>query len=243
MQPASRADSDSAVAVTDGYVGLNVNLRKPGRPGAFDHFGIEVDDVDRIQARVQQRYPTVTLLRRPGNRPFAGISLHDPAGNVFDLSHKAMENRRGIYTDLGEASGRHPRYVSHFQLRAVEPARLAQFYCDVFDFEETPRSADDPNTYLSDGTITMVIVPWRIADYEGTGIERPALDHLGFRVESLEQFEADLQRVADRNPLIAPLPIGRGPEGQRRLELFQRCPLGKYHLADPDGVLIDVSEA
>ena len=28
-----------AVTVTDGYIGLNFNLRKPGRPASLDHFG------------------------------------------------------------------------------------------------------------------------------------------------------------------------------------------------------------
>ena len=29
-----------AVTVRDGYVGLNINSRKPGRPGGLDHFGV-----------------------------------------------------------------------------------------------------------------------------------------------------------------------------------------------------------
>jgi len=29
--------------------------------------------------------PEVNVLKRPGSREFAGITTHDPAGNVFDL--------------------------------------------------------------------------------------------------------------------------------------------------------------
>jgi predicted enzyme related to lactoylglutathione lyase len=236
------ARPDSAVAVSDGYVGLNINPRKPGRQGGFDHFGFEVDDVDVIQARVSDEYPAVQLLRRPSNRPFAGISMHDPAGNVFDLSRKGMSNRRDVYEQLGDVRSGQSRFVRHFMLRAVNPALLAAFYRDVFELQEQDKETDDPNTYLTDGVVTMVIAPWKIADFEGTGIERPALDHLGFQVESLASFRADLENIASRNPGLTPMPVGCGDEGRVRLELFSNCRYGEYHLADPDGVLIDISE-
>src|SRR5438270_13769893 len=91
--------ADGAVAATDGYIGMNVNPRAPGRQAGFDHFGLEVDDVDEVRNRVKEAYPGVTLLTRPTNRPFAGISMHDPAGNVFDLSHYSMANRTDVYVD------------------------------------------------------------------------------------------------------------------------------------------------
>ncbi|HEX6511049.1 MAG TPA: VOC family protein, partial [Chloroflexota bacterium] len=76
----------SAVAVSDGYVGLNVNPRKAGRQAGLDHFGFEVDDVEQVFGRARERYPQAQWLKRPSNRPFAGISMNDPCGNVFDLS-------------------------------------------------------------------------------------------------------------------------------------------------------------
>ena len=74
------------------------------------------------------------------------------------------------------------------------------------------------------------------------GIERPALDHIGFKVESVEAFKKDLETLVGRNPRLSPSPVGGGPEGAARLKLFQKCPYGKHQLADPDGVLIDVTE-
>src|ERR1043166_270124 len=84
-----------AVVVSDGYVGLNINPRKgkAGRQAGLDHFGFEVDDVETVYERMRKNYPSIKVLQRPSNRPFAGISTHDPAGNVFDLSAKSMENR------------------------------------------------------------------------------------------------------------------------------------------------------
>jgi predicted enzyme related to lactoylglutathione lyase len=233
-----KSQPESAVAVTDGYLGLNVNPRKSGRQGGLDHFGFEVDDVDEVFARAHKHFPEVQWLKRPSNRPFAGISMHDPAGNVFDLSQRGMANRTDVYVADIE---RTPRRVSHFQLRTVKPDLLAQFYTELFDLEEVEQTPDN-HFHLSDGTVTLVIAPWKITDYEGSGIERPALDHIGFEVESLAQFEADLQAIVNKNHHLAPRPVGAGPEGQARLKLFEGCRYGQKHLADPDGVLIDVSE-
>lgn len=233
-----RPPGAGAAVVSDGYIGMNINGRANGRQGGFDHFGFEVDDVDEIEARVKEKYPDVHLLRRPSSRPFAGISMHDPAGNVFDLSHKAMENRRDVYVQDDEQA---PRHIDHFMLRTVDAPKVARFYKEVFDLQETEKAADDPNTYLTDGAVTLIIAPWKISDYAGSGIERPALDHLGFQVESMAQFTADLDQMIENDPSLTPRAFRPG-EGEIRLELLKTCSFGEFHLADPDGVLLEVSE-
>jgi predicted enzyme related to lactoylglutathione lyase len=242
MKRSGEARPGAAVVVTDGYVGMNINPRAPGRQAGFDHFGLEVDDVEAVFARVRDDYPDVHYLKRPANRPFAGISIHDPAGNVFDLSQAGMENRRGLYTEVAGEGEQNPRHISHFMLRTVDPTTVARFYSDVFGLRPRSKDADDPNYYLTDEVVTLVIAPWRIADYEGSGIERPALDHLGFQVESLEQFQADLAGIASRSPALAPMPTKPGPEGEARQRLLAACRYGEHRLADPDGVLLDVHE-
>lgn len=242
MKPFPGSRADAAVAVSDGYVGLNINPRAPGRQAGFDHFGFEVDDVEEVFARVKDDYPSVNYLRRPANRPFAGISMHDPAGNVFDLSQQGMENRGGVYAENAGAGDQRPRHISHFMLRTVDPVGVARFYSDVLGLRPSEKAADDPNHYLTDGVVTLVVAPWRIADYEGTGIERPALDHLGFKVESLAQFQEDVAGLAGRNPHLAPRAIKAGGEGEARQRLLSGCRHGEYRLADPDGVLLDVHE-
>src|SRR3989304_4914531 len=110
MRRSSVVRAGGAVVVGDGYVGLNLNPRAPGRQAGFDHFGFEVQDVELVFSRLKEKYPKVQVLRRPGNRPFAGISTHDPAGNVFDLSQAGMENRRDVYAQSGWTQG---RYINH----------------------------------------------------------------------------------------------------------------------------------
>jgi catechol 2,3-dioxygenase-like lactoylglutathione lyase family enzyme len=239
MRLSSRARPESAVAVGDGYVGMNINPRRAGRQAGFDHFGFEVEEVETVFARLQADYPAIRVLKRPGNRPFAGISTHDPAGNVFDLSQRGMANRQDVYED-GE--WQQARSINHVALRTVIPEALAQFYVDVLELRPLEQRGGDKNFYLTDGRVTLMIIPWDITDYDGSGIERPALDHLGFKVENVEAFKHELTALVARNHHLSPSPLGDGPEGEARLRLFAQCPLGKHHLADPDGVLIDVGD-
>src|SRR5438477_504833 len=166
MRTAADKRPDRAVTVSDGYVGVNINPRKAGRPAGLDHFGVEVEDAERLCAQLCERYPAIEVLKRPGTRPFAGISAHDPAGNLFDLSQENMENRTSVYV---EPSREQARWISHLALRT-------------------------------------------------------------------------LQAVGDNNPHLRAFPVGAGPEGRARLALFERCPYGAHHLADPDGVLLDIAE-
>ena len=195
MRRSSLQRAGGAVVVGDGYIGLNLNPRAPGRQAGFDHFGFEVQDVEVVFSRLKEKYPKIQVLHRPSNRPFAGISMHDPMGNVFDLSQANMENRRDLYTDKVEER---KRRIGHFGLRCVEPEECGEFYRDVFELTELEKPAGDPNHYLSDGKVTLAVMPWKISDFAGSGIERPALDHIGFKVESLTAFKADLEKFKSR---------------------------------------------
>jgi hypothetical protein len=44
------------------------------------------------------------------------------------------------------------------------------------------------------------------------------------------------------DPSLALRRARKAPEGDARQRLFTNCPHGVYHLADPDGVLIDVTD-
>lgn len=240
MRPASDTRPERAVTVSDGYVGLNINPRKAGRTAGLDHFGLEVDDVEAVRARLRERYPRIQVLARPSTRPFAGISTHDPDGNVFDLSQKSMENRASVYVEPERAQA---RTLSHVAIRTLNPEAVAGFYAEVFGLEALARKPGDSSYCVSDGRVTLVLMPWSILDYHGGGIARPGPDHIGFRVESVAALKQHVAKVGDNNPHLRPLPVGTGPEGEARLKLFaSSCPYGDWHLADVDGVLIDVAE-
>ena len=97
-----------AISVGDGYVGMTIIPRRGGRKAGLDHFGIEVEDLDKVRSKVAKKYPDIEIVKRPGNRPFASYSAHDPAGNYFDLSQPGHENRAEVYAKGGSGS-RKPR--------------------------------------------------------------------------------------------------------------------------------------
>jgi len=238
MTQASDTRPERAVTVSDGYVGLNINPRKPGRPAGLDHFGFEVEDAEAACAAVEG-FRGAHVLKRPSTRPFAGISANDPAGNIFDISQRDMENRKSVYV---EAPREEPRSISHVAVRTLLADDLAEFYTRAFGLKPLGKAAGDKSHYLSDGRVTLVLIPWDIRSYAGGGIVRPGPDHIGFRVESLAAVKEKLESVGDNNPHLRALPLGRGSEGAARLKLFSECPCGSYHVADPDGILIDIAE-
>ena len=243
MRTSNKTRVSRAQTVGDGYVGLNINPRRAGRAAGLDHFGIEVEDSETAFERMRRKYPSVKWLQRPSNRPFAGISTHDPDGNMFDISQKNMTNRTSVYRDQEGSASVNPRHIDHVALRTMRADDMAEFYRDVFELASANKTAGDRNHYLTDGHMTLVIMPWDITDYDGTGIITAGMDHIGFKVESIEKFKSDVARIAADNPLLAPAPVGTGAEGEKLLDLFRRsCPLGQHQMADCDGVLIDVAE-
>ena len=104
-----------------------------------------------------------------------------------------MENRTNLYVEDDEQRARR---ISHFGLRVVQPDEIGEFYRTVLDLVELEKPMGDPNHYLSDGKVTLAVMPWQIGDFLGSGIERPALDHIGFKVESMAAFKVDWEKVA-----------------------------------------------
>jgi catechol 2,3-dioxygenase-like lactoylglutathione lyase family enzyme len=228
-----------AVTVRDGYVGLNINPRSPGRPGGLDHFGVEVDDVESVFARMQAKYPQVKWLKRPSTRPFAAISTHDPDGNVFDLSQKDSANRDGLYA---EADAQHKRFINHYAIRTVRPELCAEFYRDVLELTPTNRRDGDPNHYLTDGRVTLEIMPWDVQVFDKTGIVRPGPDHIGFKVEDAEAVKNEIEALAKSTGPYGPWSLTGRDENAVRGDILRRsCPMGTYQFCDNDGVMFDIA--
>jgi len=231
--------SNYALSISDGYVGMTVIGRKPGYIPGLHHFGVDVDDVEQACARINEKYPGVTVLKRPSNRPFATLGAHDPEGNYFDLTQEGMENRRDVYVESARKQGRR---VHHFKLRVMNPAAIAAFYRDMLDLKEEEKALEDPNFYLTDGKVVLIIAPWKMADYAGAGIERPGLEHIGFKVESIAAVKEELAALRTCDPEMRERTVSAPEEGERRLALIASCRHGQHQFSDPDGVFIDISE-
>ena len=228
-----------AVSISDGYVGVTVIGRKPGYIPGLHHFGVDVDDVDEAMSRIKKNYPEVAVLKRPSHRPFATYGAHDPEGNYFDLTQEGMSNRRDVYVQQQREQARR---IHHLKLRVMNPSKIAAFYRDSFDLTEAEKALEDPNFYLTDGKMTLIIAPWKMSDFEGAGIDRPGLEHIGFKVESVESVKTELAALREANAEMRERIISEPSEGERRLALIASCRHGQHQCSSPDGVFIDLSE-
>jgi catechol 2,3-dioxygenase-like lactoylglutathione lyase family enzyme len=236
MKGSSKARPTRAVSIGDGYVGLNINPRRAGRPGRLDHFGIQVDDLEATIARMTEKYPEAEYVKRPSTRPFAAISAHDPDGNIFDLTQAKGDNLKDVYTHNDWQS---PRSISHIGIRTLNAEACAEFYMSMFDLK--PANLPLDNAYgVTDGRVTIILMPWSIKDYAGTATTGPGMDYIGFKVEDMAQLKEDIVKAGNANPLLTPVPVGRGAEGKARLEMLERTSLGSLHIADPDGIFLDI---
>jgi len=236
-----------AVSISDGYVGVTMIGRKPGYIPGLHHFGVDVDDVGEAIARIKKKYPEVAVLKRPSNRPFATYGAHDPEGNYFDLTQEGMSNRRDVYTvrpgsPQAEQTREQPRRIHHLKLRVMNAPAMAAFYRDLFDLQEADKALEDPNFYLTDGRMTLIIAPWKMSDFEGAGIDRPGLEHIGFKVENVETVKKELAALREADPEMRERIIAEPSEGERRAALIAGCRHCKHVTSSPDGVFIDVSE-
>ena len=163
--------------------------------------------------------------------------------NPYGGAERFVERALGALANEGAEVT--PRHIDHVAFRTMNPEAMAHFYRDVFELvpSNAPTREGDPNYYLTDGHMTLVIMPWDITDYDGTGIITRGMDHIGFRVESVEDTKADIARIAADNPRLAPAALSAGAEGLALASLFARsCPIGQYQMADCDGTLIDLHQ-
>ncbi len=222
--------------LSDGIIGLALLQRQPGALAGLDHFGFEVEDVQRVKDRLKECYPNVFVAQSQGHVPFAGLRSHDPDGNQFDLSQKGMTNVREGYLQEGWEQ---PRWVNHIAIRSARPAYLAEYYQKVFDLQPVEGLSGDNSYYVTDGKVTIALRPWDMVKYRGL---MAGLDHFGFKVENLEAAKKDIENLPNTAPGSSARKIAIGRDGETRQKNLEGCKLCKHALADPDGVLLDLTD-
>ena len=231
-----------APLVADGYVGMQLIPRRDGYVGGLDHFGMAVDDVEVVLERMKKKHRRANVVRRPSTRPYAAYSGHDPDGNVFDLATKKDDNRKDLYKEQADGAHSTANYINRFAIRTPNAEECAEFYSEVFELKPVNRKTDAPGHHLTDGRMTLSILPWSIPIFGGMSIKRPGPDHLGIHVENLDAFKTHIAEVAGANPYLAPVPLGGSPESNVRRDFFQANALGKLQMTDPDGNWLDITD-
>ena len=229
----------NGVSVGDGYVGLNINPLRDGYIGGLDHFGMKVESIEAALERMQKKFPKASIVQRPSTRPFAQYSGHDPDGNIFDLAEKTSKLNE-IYAVQAEGAWTQDRYLNKFAIRTLNPEACAEFYGEVFELQL--RNGGPDGWHLTDGRVTLSILPWSIPIFVGMSIKRPGPDHIGFKVESMDAFKEHIASVAGSNPYLAPMPLGGSKESNARRDFLARTATGKMQIADPGAVWIDITD-
>lgn len=229
-----------AAPVGDGQIGLNNIPLRDGRRSGLDHFGFEVESIPLAIERMKKFDPDLPLVQRPAVRPNAAWSAADHDMIIYDLAERDSGKAQDIFAE--NRGGELPqRYINHIALRATNPERSAEFYTTVYELPVSNESSDG-NYRLSDGRVTLLIMPWKMENFVGHDPEPPRLEHFGFKVESVDAVKRDMEEIIGSNPLMVTKPLGYGSEGKARLEVFKQCPIGQFHLTDLEGVYVDVTE-
>ncbi len=242
LKPSAKGRPASAITIGDGYVGLNLIPRRDGYVEGIDHFGMVVDDVEPVLERMKRKHKNATIVKRPSARPFAAYSGHDPDGNVFDLAQKKEDTRKEVYAEIGGGGWAQDRYVNKFAIRTPNAEECAEFYRGVFELDPVNRKSGTAGYCLTDGRVTLAVLPWSIPVFEGMSVKRPGPDHIGFHVENLDAFKARVAEVAGMNPYLAGVPLGGSPESDVRKRFFAGQAGGKLQMSDPDGNWIDITD-
>ena len=244
FEPRTSRNGSSSVA-REGYVGLNFNPSMPGRPGpiGLDHFGIEVNDINNSFDQAGKNYPEVEWVKRSGTRPYAQVDINDPDGQVININQRDIDKgisevkTDSLYLEEDSPEPR-PRHVEYLALRTPNPSRCSDFYRDVFEMTPMNRQEDEDTYSLTDGRVVLKLMPWRISDFDGMDVNRPMLDHIGFKVEDADKVHEEILDYNGRfPPMAAPcwLLEGREEDRNRAKHMKQIAPDSKYQYCDMNG--------
>jgi len=137
----------SAISVGDGYTGMTLIPRRGGRKAGLDHFGVEVKDLEKVREKVAKKYPDIEIVKRPGNRPFASYSAHDPAVTIMTCRSRAT---RTAPRSMPRVSGsRTPRSATSRSGCATSNDRRLLF--DVYELERCNINSEEGGGFLTDG--------------------------------------------------------------------------------------------
>jgi len=185
---------------------------------------------------LRERYPAIQVLKRR-NSPFAASAPTTPR-QPLRPSQKDMENRTSVYVE--RAPSRRARSAI-WRFAPCTPTRWRSS-TSTCSLRAAGQESRRPELLPERRPNHLAPLPWGILDYEGGGHREARAGSFGFRVESLQAVKERLQTVGDNNPHLRPSP-GRGNrKGKRGSRSSRACPYGAHHLADPDGVLLDIAE-
>ena len=223
--------------ISDGIIGLALNPHPAGFRSGLDHFGFQLQDIKPVMDRLKEYYPDTIITKGLEGVAFVALRIHDPVGSHIDIAKEGGRNLRDGYS-RGESWG-NPRHLHHISIRSRKPALLAEFYKRVFELTEVKNLSGEETICLTEGQTYLVIRACENYSYRSMS---QGLDHIGFKVESLEAVKKDLEGLKNSDPESGPRKIQTDRNGPLLQRDIDSCTLGQFAIADPDRVLIDMTE-
>jgi predicted enzyme related to lactoylglutathione lyase len=125
------SSSRSRGQLSDGIIGLALNPRPPGYRSGLDHFGFQLQDLDKVTDRIKEHYPDTLFTKGLEGVAFVALRITDPIGTHIDIAKEGGANLRDGYSR--DEGWEQPRHLHHIAIRAAKPALLAEFYQKVFE--------------------------------------------------------------------------------------------------------------
>jgi len=213
------------ISLSDGFYNLTLFKRRAGldtpddRPG-LSHYGIEIDDIHEIEARLEEYAPNADIREECGDLHHGEYRVFDPDGLAISLSTKSF----GVQGDTRAFPS-----IRHIALSVPKVPEMHYFYLKIFGFRETKWSAfirtknrPDPCYFAADGGTNLAFLMEPSLMRGGEIDRRLGFNHFGFVVPNMEEM---LQKLPGES------------------EVSHRPPraMAEERAHDPDGNAIDLS--
>lgn len=215
------------VSLTDGFYNLALLQQRPGlgetdRRLGHHHFGIAVDDLAELRARLARHAPDQQLQPERGGLHAGEYRLYDPNGLPISISSSSFgvpAQQRGLPA------------IRHVAISCPNNDAVLDFFVNVFGFRELNisrqrRGEGRISRFAGDGATNLAILPdldEMVASGENRNLKK-GLNHFGFVV-------ADMEALLGRLPDEAM--AGQRPAIRQMVE---------FRADDPDGNGVDLSQ-
>ncbi len=220
MRELGRSDAGD-IALTDGF--YNISILKPTDGASelgINHFGITIDDIGQIEARLKDFGPKTDICQEEGGLFHGDYRVTDPSGQTVSVSTHQFHTPRVERTFP---------CIRHLAVCVPNNDEVLDFYVNVFGFRESTtskkiRAQNRVVRWAADGETAMAILPDRERrDMNERESPRDGLNHFGWLVTDIEHFLNSLPKGC----------ISQRPSSR---------PMAEYRGFDPDRNPFDVSQ-
>lgn len=207
MRELGRSDGGD-VALTDGFYNISIVKPRDGEPRGISHFGVTIDDIGAVEARLRQFAPSTEIKKDEGGLFHGDYLVRDPSGQTVALSS------RQFHTPVVERAF---PCIRHLATCVSNNDEVLDFYVNVVGFRESTtskkiRAQNRAVRWAADGATAMAILPDRSRrDMNERESPKDGLNHFGWLVNQIDDFLDSLpEGCISRRPSSRPMAEYRG---------------------------------